>query len=118
MNIENYTQDELDALQEQTDTIAANLEAIEKSELYQGQNLDELEEQTSKIAANSAYIERNEIYQGTNIEELEERLSNICGYFESIEKLCQGQASQALDKLEEQTAEIATNLGLIEQHQR
>jgi len=56
MNIKDYTQEELDALEEQANSIAVNLKYIEEHEIYQ-KGLEALEEQTGNIADNLKLIE-------------------------------------------------------------
>jgi hypothetical protein len=45
VNIEDYSAEELAALEEQTNTIAANLKYIEEHEVYQKENFEELDEE-------------------------------------------------------------------------
>ena len=72
MNIEDYSAEELAALEEQTNAIAANLKYIEEHNYYQGETLETVEEQTNAIAANLKYIEEHEVYQKEDFEELDE----------------------------------------------
>jgi hypothetical protein len=66
MNIQNYTQEELDALEERTNNIAANLRYIEEhGELwlkatYYHEALEELEERLDRICSSLRYIEDHE----------------------------------------------------------
>jgi hypothetical protein len=60
MNIEDYSADELTALEEQTNTIAANLKYIEEHEIYQGEDLEALERRLDNITSSLKYIEDHE----------------------------------------------------------
>jgi hypothetical protein len=82
MNIENYTQDELDALEKQTNTIADNLRYIEESEVYQEENLDDLETRIASILDSL-----QEVHSYESLDELEERIDSILEKLQEIKEL-------------------------------
>jgi hypothetical protein len=79
---ENIAAGDLDALEEQTGTIAANLDAIRKDET----DLDTLEEQTGNIASGLRYIEEN-CPRDSDLDDLEERLDRIIEKLERVNRL-------------------------------
>jgi hypothetical protein len=73
---------DLDALEEQTGTIAANLDAIRKDET----DLDTLDEQTGNIVSGLRYIEKNCPLDSV-LDDLEEQLDRIIEKLERVNQL-------------------------------
>jgi hypothetical protein len=86
MNIEDYTQEEIDALEEQTGNIAASLTYIENHQVYQGENLEELEERLANICASLQFIEEHSVYQTEDLEALEKQTDAVAANLRSIEE--------------------------------
>jgi hypothetical protein len=81
MNTDNYTKKELDALEEQTNNIAANLKYI--AEHYQAEKLDQLKEQLDRICDSLRYIADHDV-QNEDLVELTERTFVIANNLDRI----------------------------------
>jgi hypothetical protein len=88
-----YQIEDLETLAERLDSIATSLRYIEEN--YSDENLETLEEQfdsiealekrLDSIAANLRYIEKHKVYRKKDLEALEERTSKIADNLKAIE---------------------------------
>jgi hypothetical protein len=85
MNIEDYTQEELNDLEIQTNSIVANLKYIEDHTVYQDEDLEALEQRLDSIVGALKYIEDHNGYRDEDLEELDERLGSIASNLKFIE---------------------------------